>query len=99
MRGLLLHDGGQLAAEDGEKARVILNKFGIEQLAARSLALEEHGTLAVPAGVERSRQAGWTAADDRDVEVVCGHGCCTPRGTSVRPVTDDDTQCGGESSE
>src|SRR5207302_10230821 len=64
------HRLGELDAQDGVEARVVLDELGVEQLPARSLALEQHGTVHVPAGVQRGGQAGRAATDDGDVEVA-----------------------------
>ena len=65
--GLVCHALGQLRPSDVIEARVILDRLGVEQLAARGAALEHHGFDPRSPGVQGGGQAGRPCADDDDV--------------------------------
>ena len=65
--GLVGHALGEFRPGDVIEPRVVLDRLGVEQLAARGAALEHHGFDPRSSGVQGGGQAGRPSADDDHV--------------------------------
>src|SRR2546427_555609 len=68
--GLVGHALGEFRPGDVIEPRVVLDRLGVEQLAARSAALEHHGFDPRSSGVQGGGQAGRPSADDDHIVVT-----------------------------
>ena len=64
---LVRHPLRQLGTGDVIETGIVLDRLGVEQLAARCAPLEQHGLDPCPAGVEGRGEASRPTADDHDV--------------------------------
>ena len=64
---VLAHLRREVRSEDRLKPGVVLDELGVQQLAAKRPAVEQHGLEVHPRGVEAGREAGGAAADDDHV--------------------------------
>src|SRR5581483_10819255 len=64
---VLAHLGGKVRAQDGLEPGVVLDKLGVQKLAAQRPAVEQDGLEVHPRGVQTGGQAGGAPADDDDV--------------------------------
>src|SRR5215831_1538257 len=72
-QGLEHGQSGQIGAGQAEReAEVVLDPGTGRGLAAGADAVQQHGVQALGRPVDRGRQAGWTSADDRDVNRLGG---------------------------
>ena len=68
--GVVAHLGGQLAAQDGLEAGVVLDQLGVQQLAAEGAPVQQEGLEVHPGRVEAGGQPGRAAAHDDYVVVA-----------------------------
>jgi hypothetical protein len=86
------HALGELAAEDGLEAGVILDELGVEELSSRDLAFEQQRPEHAAAGIHGGAQPGRAPADDDGIEVETGwrghcvraFGCPSARSPAAR---------------